>query len=535
MVANTLLEIYTLIFGWNMYGAIWDILTGSGLALIPFIAALLNSFLDNYKDGDAESTVKDLELRGVGMILVLMLCVIPYTGFSVNLATVKYDLTTPDCNPPANVAGAGDNTGTAYDGSFGGSSGMDVYKPVAWSFVEFLSSAITHSTIKSMSCANNYQFMLLRISQITIQDIELKERVKDFQSVCYKKALDRFEENPMILLPTISAVEDIDWIGSRVLLNAADEYYRHPESYMTNMEKYDFTRQVTFRPSDEANESGANPYCNEVWSGESGAGVANPAKGLRELLLADIPADAAGDVLDAWKAWGSEVMTIGVADTATKEDLILKLILQSNEANLSSKSKVDLSNNFDISDDTTDEILDMAFAGFGFFANVGEALEAQAMQQIMQIAGPMILALIQMVIIMGAPFVLVLGRYQLSTFITIALAYFAFEFINAIWAAAYWFDNRILDLYTSQAGFVDSVMNGAIIATVSSMSTILLPTIWLSVIAYSGAGMVRSMGMSGVGGGAASGARSMTAPTRAGRGIMSAGRGAKNAYKTLRK
>ena len=119
---------------------------------------------------------------------------------------------------------------------------------------------------------------------------------------------------------------------------------------------------------------------------------------------------------------------------------------------------------------------------------------------------------------------MVLGRYQLSTFITIALAYFAFEFINAIWAAAYWFDNRILDLYTSQAGFVDSVMNGAIIATISSMSTILLPAIWLSVIAYSGAGMVRSMGMGGVGGGAAYGAGALRSSRRLVKGVSRLGK-----------
>lgn len=41
MVANTLLEIYTLMFGWNMYEAIWDVLVGSGLALVPFIVAII--------------------------------------------------------------------------------------------------------------------------------------------------------------------------------------------------------------------------------------------------------------------------------------------------------------------------------------------------------------------------------------------------------------------------------------------------------------------------------------------------------------
>ena len=87
MVANNLLEIYTLLFGWNMYEAIWDVLVGSGLALIPFIAAVITNFRDNYEDSDAESTIKGLEIKVVSMILVLMLCVIPYKGWEIDLAT----------------------------------------------------------------------------------------------------------------------------------------------------------------------------------------------------------------------------------------------------------------------------------------------------------------------------------------------------------------------------------------------------------------------------------------------------------------
>ena len=98
-----------------------------------------------------------------------------------------------------------------------------------------------------------------------------------------------------------------------------------------------------------------------------------------------------------------------------------------------------------------------------------------------------------------------MGRYKIESFVAIALTYFAFEFINAIWAAAFWFDQQVLDLYLSQAGWVDSVTNTLIVKATSAGAIILLPTVWLSIIGYAGAGMVRGMGMMGVGGGAAAG------------------------------
>lgn len=528
MVANNLLEIYTLLFGWNMYEAIWDVLVGSGLALIPFIAAVISNFRENYEDSDAETTIKGLEIKVVSMILVLMLCVIPYKGWEIDLATVRYDLEIPDCNPPANTEGQGDNTATAYDDSFADMGGIEVYKPVAWSFVEFLSSAITHTTIKSMSCVNNYEFMLMRISQISVQDPELRQRVRDFHEVCYKKALERFEANPLALPANISAVQDVDWIGSRTLLNAVDEYYQHPEAYMTNMDRFGFNRQAAIRDSDAAYETGAHPYCREVWLGEEGPGVVNEALGLRQLILEDIPADEAGDILDDWMDWGSQVVTVGVADDDTKEDLIIKMILQADAANLSSQTDVDLSNNFDTDKSWYKEAADVVFAGAGMFTSIDEFLQTHTMRQMVKVAGPMILALIQMVVIMAAPFVVLFGHYRMSAFVSVALVYFSFEFINAIWAASFWFDNRVLDIYMSQAGWFDIATNSFLVSAVSAGAIILLPGIWLSMMAYAGAGMVRGMAMGGVGGGTAAGS--------GGSGVFrGAGRAGRSAWKNRSK
>lgn len=519
MIANNYLEIYTLMFAWNLYEAIWDVLVGSGLALLPFIGAVIANFRDNYENGDAQSAIRQLEINIAGMILVMMLCVIPYRGFTIELETVRYDMEIPDCNMPANTEGDGDNTGTEYDNTFADMNGLDVHKPVAWSMVEFISSALTHSTIKSMSCVNNYEFMLMRIAQIEITDKELRERVRDYHEVCYKKAMERYEVNPIALPVNISQVEDIDWIGSRVLLNTVDEYYRHEEAYMTNMDKFNFSRMAAVRDSDAAREAGAHPYCHEVWSGERAPGN---AAGLRQLLLDHIPVDDAGDILEDWKDWGSQVMTQGVVDEATQEDLILKMVLQAHAANLSSATDIDMSNDFDANKSWWSSAFDKLIAAGGLFTTIDEFMQANAMRQMMKVAGPMILALVQMVIIMAAPFVMVLGKYKLPTFISVALVYFTFEFINAIWAAAFWFDQRILDLYISQAGWFDVATNSFLVGATSTLAIILLPTVWMSVMAYAGAGMVRGMGIGGVGGGRAAGAGFMTGAHRgAGRAATS--------------
>lgn len=504
MVANNYIEIYTLIFGWNMYGAIWDILVGSGLALIPFIVAIVMNFKDNYESGDAKSAIKGMEMTLLGMMLVMMLCVMPFRGMTLSLASVEYNFNVPDCNAPvATSNGTGTSTGTQYDSGLGASvAGMNVFKPVAWHLVELLSSAITHTSIKSMGCVNNYEMMLLRVSQIEIIDPVLRERIRAFTEHCFQKAKERYDANPIVIPGNVHQVEDIDWIGSRIFLTNLNEYYRHEEAYMANMQDFGYNRMPATRASDLAIEHGANPYCYEVWSGEQAPGTAT---GLRQAILDSIPTDKVGPILTDWMNWGSEVLTVGTADNATKQDLILKMILQSQSEHLSSANEVNLSNDFEVEKSFWKGLFDDAMAAGGVFATVDEFLQANVMKQMVKVAGPMILALIQMVVIMGGVFVMVMGGYKLQAFTAVALTYFSLEFINAIWAAAFWFDQQILDLYISQAGWFDIATNTFLVSAVSAGAIILLPTVWLSIMAYAGAGMVRGMGMMGVGGGTASG------------------------------
>tara|TARA_R110001583_G_scaffold88182_3_gene228996 strand:+ start:11479 stop:13131 length:1653 start_codon:yes stop_codon:yes gene_type:complete len=509
MIANNLIEIYTLIFSWNLYNAIWEVLVGTGLALIPFIIILIQA-LSNYNAmKGVKGTVHEVEMTLLGMIVVMSLCVIPYPN-NVSLASIKYSLEVPDCQVrndiAANTDGDGDNTGEYHDVTFAGMAGNIVQQPVSWYAVNYLSTAITHASIKAMSCVNNYELMLLRLSQVRIQDPIVRNRVKDFHEACYLKTRARFDENPVAIPNDIEPIDDIDWIGSRLFQNYADEYYEHQEAYMTNMEEFGFTRDEVNRSSDAGAQplAGANPSCKEIWVGE--ANGVNPAKGLRDVILEAIPIDEVGSITDDWQAWGHFVVTDGNIHPRDSGDLLIKMILEADALNLDSSTDIDLANDFEAEQAWGKELLDMVSGLFGAASGTQQFFEINTLKQMAKVAGPMLIALIQMVIVMAAPFLMVHSGYKFATFFGLAWTYFAFEFVNVIWATAYWFDNHILDLYWSNSdGLLDSYTNTLLGLIISAGNIIILPLLWLGLMSSAGSNMIRSLsaGGGGAGGGAA--------------------------------
>ena len=57
---------------------------------------------------------------------------------------------------------------------------------------------------------------------------------------------------------------------------------------------------------------------------------------------------------------------------------------------------------------------------------------------------------------------------------------------------------------------VVTITNTIMVSMVSAGATIILPSVWLAIMATAGATMVRGMGVAGVGGGAAAGAGAMS-------------------------
>jgi hypothetical protein len=231
---------------------------------------------------------------------------------------------------------------------------------------------------------------------------------------------------------------------------------------------------------------------------------------LKELILLDIPSDASGNLVEDWLGWGFTIFGQGVMANAEKEDLLVKAVIQAEAANLSSKTELNMSGQLDADRQWGKAFYDKFMSGVGMIGSLDELTQTSTIRQTMKIAGPIILAMIQMILILASPIVMVLGGYKASTFIALGVTYFGLEFINAIWATAYFMDNNLLAFYVSESGLFDNPMNSPILTMVTSISVVFLPMLWLSILAYAGSGMLRGMGAMGVGGGFAMGSMAKT-------------------------
>lgn len=539
MVANNLLEIYTLMFGWKTYGVIWSILTETGLALIPFIALLISIFKMAWEESDSKELVLNLEVSIGGMLLVLMFCVIPFPGADFSLKTVQYSLNVSDCNYSGVTEGVGGNTDSAYDQVFDTIAGtsaqaLEVNKPIGWMAVEYISSAITHTVIKSIGCSNDYNYFLSKLAQVEFTK-KLDQRISDFTDNCFRPAKKKFDEINGPQPADTTLVQQADWIGSNVFLSEPDKYY-HDESLYMSAGGFSSFNNIGFQKDGRESESGltitTHPYCHELWEGQvlkngTVTALTRPDHSLRDAILTELGYRAPKhsslaavkftyvkvqneDIADDWLDWASEIYVDPAASTSDKLDLLIKITTLARDQLNNSETEITAGNEkLDLKEDQsgTKEFFAALTSGAAMIFNWREVLAHQQKMQLMKVGGPMILAMIQMILIIAAPIVLLIQQYKFKTFVQIAIAYFAFEFVNAMWAIAFWFDSKITAVYAAAGKGLVAQMNQVLVYGIAMSMTIVLPMIWIGIMSFAGSSMIRGMGAGGVGGGAAAGGR----------------------------
>lgn len=510
MIANSLLDIWGLLLGWNVYGEIWDMLNGTGLAYLPFLVAVIKSLSENYCD-KAEKQVKSLEQTLFAMVLVLMFTVIPFNNFATDIESIDYVATNTDC-AKVDVAEAGNDTQNARVDTVAtemvGGAGFEAKTPILWGLVQQYSAGMTYAAIKAMGCSNNFSDVMWEMRKTQIVDDGLQPRVADFYQTCFLPASKSVVENGGVNRSGMDILADTDWIGSETFLTANGSYYN--DLYMTNMQEYGFVPDPTNHKPDEQEAPGtANPYCSEVWLGVDGQSV-----GLKAELLEHL-SDEYEDEYDHFMEYGYKLYDENMVQS-DRETLFLKLSLQMQGQNVQGTDKtISAGGEVGIEDATDkswyDGIVNFAADTAGLAAGayvaydsketvVGIALMAKAFQ----IALPQLVTLAQIILILAAPIVMVATQYTFKSFFQLALTFFAFEFINAILALGMLIEDRMAYIAGSATFFNDPVM-ALVMAAISLLQIFVLPLLWLAVIVSAGAAMVRgqqgaaSMNQGGVG------------------------------------
>ena len=518
MIANNMVELFSIVYSFQLYNLVWDVLTGTGLAYIPFVVAVIGSLMS--AKGDAKDLIVDLERKVIGMIVVLILAVVPYEAFQTQVSEVSYRVSTGDCYW-GNVQGTGDDAGLAdARDAFGsltnnGAEGTDydAKMPLGWFLVSTVSSSITYSTIKGMGCSYSYTRMVSEMSKAKIIDEDetaLTERLAAFTDACYKPAMRIQQDNGGIDRSNLNAVDDINWIGSNTLLNNGT--YANESLYLTgslvNKEGYTFNPD---RESDVA-ESAPAPYCNEIWLGAAGN-----AGGLRADLLAEFR-EQHPETEKAFDEYGYKLF---VADGAMSDDqlddLYLKLMLANQGTAMFGSGTVSADGDGGVEDVTVNEVdwwnplswgsagdvakaagNAVAVAGMTVGAvwngldNLNAAATALLMKEAFIQAVPILMSLAQAVLVIVAPIAMVLGNFRVGTFMILALGYFSLEFTNAIVTMGTLFEQRLNLLAGSATGDGDFDA-GIVLLVVGITQILLLPTIFYMIMANVGGSLMKGL------------------------------------------
>ncbi len=481
MELDSYLEIFMTMYGWGFSRLLVEIMSATGIIIVPFIVLIIQTYQEMHAKGDSGvlALIRRLEFDVLAMFLVAFFCVMPSNLTSLSGLNLSYTPPTTAVSPSPTTASSLNAgtvtgvTGTNYDATFASAfsgSNVNVADPAAVPIWWYLSMGISSGVSSAFRAGITNNMRDLRMLEelgrmSTIQDPILRNDVQNFYQQCFIPARSQFFAtngdisgfttagqavlNSMDKNPP-SGTSDVDWIGSHF-------YQVEPNFYATMRSKepingvpIDYLRDTDIcNPATEAPGAcvgkipmcGAGstavpcgkPTCNEWWMG-TGLGMA-PNSGLRKRLVTHV---------STWTQIENKINTLFAANPNgyDKDDITAKLAFQ--QAN---PSYVDVEATLGQS---SNRWVDAA-RSWGDIGGVGRGLHLATEGYIAGISlAPMLLfltmvqPLILMAIYMFLPTIVIFGSYDLKLMIYGGLTIFTVKFWTVMWFVARWVDDNLI-------------------------------------------------------------------------------------------
>ncbi|WP_110689429.1 conjugal transfer protein TraG N-terminal domain-containing protein [Salinicola endophyticus] len=464
-VVNDYMEGTLITLGWIINNGIWETLSSTGVASAPFIALVAGEWFRARQEGDDEGnkgvlSLNRIESRLYAMILVLVFTCVPVFTFGVNPVNVSKEHA-DQCGTVMLSSGKwGESTLTAIDGH-------QARVPMWWAITHAISKGITNAAVSKIPCSTDYQSVRTALDLSSITDPGLQREVGEFQLACFGPSRNKLFQTGASLTPTES--QDVDWIGSKFFLNTPGYY----DSFYSNRPMPGFPYQAardSARPSTGPGRPGY-PTCNEWWS--------DGTAGLKARLKAQVK-----------PSFWARVQSI-FPSTPNADDYMIRRMVSPRSGAANGNT-------------------DQASIGYrsldgGLAAGVSSsaAMVGNLLAAIPFLAGmdslkqslPMIQGMLLMAIIICLPFVSVASAYSMKVAGLATFGLFGVFFLTFWWELARWLDDHLIDLlYSSDAAklsWVAAIENGndkIVIMFVNGMMFLVLPSIWVAVLGWAGAG-----------------------------------------------
>ncbi len=447
MVVDSPLALFTTLFGWQFYNAIWFTLLGTGIALLPFLGVLIEAIITDREDGqflgsNPEGIYKRIEVKILVMLAVVALAAQPSSLTALQPGTISFTPQTTVLNPEPIQATAADPNNTFAESGFTDFAELNadtVPVPIWWFSVLTVSSGINAAVLAGFPDIESVRDITRLTQMLQIGDPIVQSEVSVFYSQCYLPARGFFErENP-----TGADSVDVSFIGSRFFLEefqinggAGPVVYEalRPNAPVNGF-PFNAARDTEWLP--EFQPEFGKPTCRQWWLGEG----TNGRPGLRQLLLDQMNVAQDG-IVDRLVAGVTSAVPVGLGREAIEDRLIQGVLTRTprNFSNASFGEQI-----VEPSDGSVQALFRASakpiITAVGVEAAAGGlALVMDVVTQLMPMLQPMIL----MAIFALLPFGLVASRYSISFLVVGAVGIFTVNFWPVLWHIATWVDDNLL-------------------------------------------------------------------------------------------
>ena len=507
MIVDSYLELVTTLYGWLFYNNVWYVLKDSGLLILPFIGIIFDGLMGFQGDSeeDLESRViKSTTTKLITAIFVIMLCGSPYMEFeATEIIFVPQAMNTTSEEDDYDI----DTMDATYGrGLSFANYPLNVEIPVFWYLVHNVSIGVTHSVINGTPPVSNLRRYIELLGRLKIDDPDLRKEVADFTRDCYIKSLSKYDrEQPQkegIYKDDIEDIlddegeEDPYWIGSHVFLNTPGYYSSLRSEEIIDNFDYDADRDVEWDVLDPNLPTYGRPYCDQWWG--------NGGTGIRDRIIETT----------TFLETVSATIEAGLTMT-TRQDLLIKVALSRSTTSFIPRGyDFAYSNSLHGTWSAVKEIKNVVKnvgVGVGATAeNFKESFNVTAMLT----AAPLIQPILMMLVTIFIPFVLALSKFNVSSVLMVAWAYFSFRFLTACWFFAWWIDQNMLAALFPEAGSITQIPISAYLDATSHVILqyllnslyYVIPLLFTIVSGWAGYNVIRGLGTSSMMGGLSSAA-----------------------------
>jgi hypothetical protein len=412
-------ELYTMLMGWDLYDKLWNLLTQTGLAYLPFIGMILRNVAQSYTAHHAtgKMALRTMEVGLIGTLLLILFAASPCVPLSAHAVTYS-----PVCGTDSGQNFHPGDTNTTYDKAFAVPSD-NVTVPIWWYAVISISEGMTHAANTMVDCVPNLRKMVTEVDMAKISDPEIKQELQDFEMQCYMPARTQFNQdkqtNNASHLVSVEknvkeyGVEDTEWLGSHSFSNA---YYKDLKaSRPIPGFAYDASQDINADVNHNQPQAYGTPSCQEWWNDNQ--------HGLKNRLYQALPKSFS----DEFKHYVNDVKT---------QDDVVKRIISHNASGVENANRTVGNVGYSHIAETLGT----------WFYQLEEYPKLYAASQ----AAPIIQALLLLMIYTFLPFALVFSSYRAASIITGGMLIFSVIFWGFIWHLVSWTDNALMQaLYTN--------------------------------------------------------------------------------------